>query len=248
MKFIIFFVCLLTCSFSFAFKISPIELNFETKGRGATQTVKVENTTKNKIPVEITAYERVHIDGKEKRVPTNDFYYFPKQMILKPGEKRNIRLTWMGLRDKSDAKKAMKKGNTKIKTEKPYRLEVKQVPVDLKKSESKTGISFLYNYVASLYVKPSKTKASLKVNSYKKSGKNLYKVSIENDGSSHAILSLYNLVAKKSGQESFVVEMKGQGDLVEGVNLLPGEKRSVEIKIEDKLDTPGLNLEFAKRK
>jgi P pilus assembly chaperone PapD len=240
---------LLFCQASYAFKISPIELTFDTKGRGSTQTIKVENTTKNKIPIEIFAFERKHYNGKEKRTSTNDFYFFPKQFILKPGEKRNIRISWMGIRAQGKNAKLnpMKKGKTNITQEKAYRLEVKQVPVNLKKRAAKTGITFLYNYVASLYVKPPKVSADIKPKSFRKVGKNLYMVQIQNVGSAHAILAYYNLVAKKNGKKAFMVPMKGQGGEVEGVNLLPGETRSVKIKVENKLDDVGLSLEFKKR-
>lgn len=249
MKFLICSLILLSFSSAFAFKISPIELNFDTSGRGATQTVKVDNNTKAKIPIEIFAYERNHKNGKETRVHTNDFYFFPKQFILKPGEKRNIRVSWMGLRKKGKRLKLspMVKGKTNITQEKSYRLEIKQVPVNLKKQESKTGITFLYNYVASMYVKPPKVKAALLVKSFRKVGTNLYMVKIANDGTAHAILSYYNLVAKKAGKQAFVVEMKGQGDDVEGANLLPGETRTVKLKVLNRLDAGGLSLEFKKR-
>ncbi len=251
MKFSLFLVFLFSAISitSHAFKISPIEVTFDPKGRGAVQTIKVDNPTASSIPIEIFSYERIHKNGKEKRVATNDFYYFPKQFILKPGEKRNIRISWLGekKKGKKGKNKPMQKGNTNISKEKAYRLEIRQVPVNLKKKATKTGITFLYNYVASLYVKPPKVKPEVKLLSYKRVGKNLYKVNLKNTGSAHAILSFYNLVSRNKGKIEYIVEMKNQSDEVNGVNLLPGETRAVTLKIQNNLGAGGSILEFRKR-
>lgn len=249
MKFFLICLFILSSSISHAFKISPIEVTFDPVGRGAVQTIKVENPTASSIPIEIFAYERSHKNGKEKRTHTNDFYFFPKQFILKPGEKRNIRISWLGERKKGKNVKLspMQKGKTNIKEEKAYRLEIKQVPVNLKKKAAKTGITFLYNYVASLYVRPEKVKEEIKLLSYKRVGKNLYRVNVKNTGSAHAIFSFYNLISKKSGKVQFVEEMKKQSSEINGINLLPGETRSVELKIQNNLDSGGSVLEFKKR-
>jgi fimbrial chaperone protein len=233
-----------------AFKVSPIELNFSNKGPRSVQTILVENTTPDKIPVEIFAYERTHKKGKEKRVKTRDFYFFPRQFILKPGEKRNIRLSWMGLRSKTEPKdktKRLKKGKTNLDSEKAYRLEVRQVPVDLKKAKgNKTGIKFLYNYVASLYVKPDKAKPFLEVYSYKKKNQEKYEFEIQNSGSAHAILAFYDLEAKK-GKSKALIKMLKQESEIQGVNLLPGERRKLTLKVPKEMETGALEFEFKKR-
>lgn len=242
--------CFFWLSESHAFRVSPIELNFDNKGPRAVQTILVENTTKNKIPVEIFAYERSHVRGKEKRVRTRDFYFFPQQFILKPGEKRNIRLSWMGLRSKKEPKdktKRLKKGETNLDYEKAYRLEVRQVPVDLKKNRgNKTGIKFLYNYVASLYVKPAKAKPFLEVYSYKKKNQETYEFEIQNSGSAHAILAFYDLEARQAKNKT-LIEILKQNSEIQGVNLLPGERRKITLKVPKEMDSGKLEFEFKKR-
>lgn len=237
-------------SSSLAFRVSPIELNFSTKGKQSVQTISLENTTDSKIPVEIFAYDRIHKNGKETRVLTRDFYYFPKQFILKPGEKRNIRVSWMGIRDKTppkDKKKMMKKGKTSLVQEKAYRLSLRQVPVDLKRLKSKkTGISFLYNYVASLYVTPPRAKPDLKVLSHKRLKANKVEFEIKNAGGAHAILSSYNLHAL--GKNSMVIDIKKQKDEVQGVNLLAGERRKVIMEVPKTLGKGQVSFEIKKRK
>ncbi|MGH1467904.1 MAG: hypothetical protein ACRBBP_03360, partial [Bdellovibrionales bacterium] len=225
-----FFLISLTAE---AFKVSPIELNFSNKGKSVVQTILVENTTDAKVPVEIFAYDRIHIAGKEKRVRTRDFYYFPKQFILKPGEKRNIRVSWMGIRSKQapkDKKLAMKKGKTSIAQEKAYRLEIKQVPVNLKKNKAKkTGIKFLYNYVASLYVTPPSAKPNFKVLSYRRISPTRVELAVQNVGGAHDIMAQYNL--QTQGDNAMVIDMVKQEDDVRGINLLAGEKRKVVFKV-----------------
>ena len=213
-KYILFSLITFFVSSSFAFKVSPIELNFSTKGKKSVQTISLENTTNAKIPVEIFAYDRTHANGEEKRTLTRDFYYFPKQFILKPGEKRNIRVSWMGVRDKippKDKKKMMQKGKMNLLHEKAYRLSLSQVPVDLKRQKNqKTGIKFLYNYVASLYVTPPNATPNLKVLSHKMVGSDKIEFEIRNVGGAHAILSGYNVHVL--GANPFVMDIKKQKD------------------------------------
>ena len=246
-----FFLSLVLTSVSaWAFKVTPIELNFENKGPRSVQTILVENTTKEKVPVEIFAFERTHANGKEKRVRTRDFYFFPQQFILKPGEKRNIRLSWMGLRSNQEPKdrsQRMRKGVTNIEYEKAYRLVVKQVPVELKKNNaSKTGIKFLYNYVASLYVKPGNVKPELEVYSFRKKNQETFEMEIQNKGGAHAILAFYDIEASK-GENTTLIKMLDQDSEIQGVNLLPGERRKLTLKVPKDIDTGTLEFEFKKR-
>jgi len=235
---------------AWGFKVTPIELNFENKGSRSVQTILVENTTKEKVPVEIFAYERSHANGQEKRVKTRDFYFFPQQFILMPGEKRNIRLSWMGVRsnvEPKDRSKRMKKGKVDIEYEKAYRLVVKQVPVELKKNKaSKTGIKFLYNYVASLYVKPGKVKPSLEVYSFKRKSSSQFEMEIQNKGGAHAILAFYDIEASK-GESKTLIKMLDQDKKIQGVNLLPGERRKVTLKVPRDIDSGALKFDFKKR-
>lgn len=238
----------------YAFKVSPIELEFSPAGASSVQTITVENTTPSKIPVEVSAYNRVHIAGVEKRLPTNDFSYFPKQFILKPGESRNVRITWMGERDALAIKgkgAVMQKGNANIKSEKAYRLEVKQVPVNLKsKKSSKSGIKFLYNYIASLYVKPEGIKPKVEVVSFTKKDQNTFVFDIVNKGGEHALLAQYNLfIYPKGSKKPFIVKMKSQKQDILGVNLLAGEKRKVSLNIpENIMKSKGARFVFSEDK
>lgn len=233
-----------------AFKVSPIELHFSSKGRNTVQTILVENTTEEKVPVEIFAYDRVHVEGKEKRVRTRDFYFFPKQFILNPGEKRNIRLSWMGIRPKkepSDRKLRMQRGNTNITQEKSYRLEVRQVPVDLKKNKArKTGITFLYNYVASLYVTPGRGKPNFQVVSYKRLNSEQIEFDIRNIGTAHDILVHYNVLTKEKKPK--IIEIKNQKDEVQGINLLAGERRKIVLNVPNNLKKGDFKFEIKKKK
>lgn len=250
-----FSLFLFACCFSFnayAFKVSPIELDFAPTGPESVQTIKLENNEKRAIPVEISAFLRVQKDGKEERLPTNDFYFFPKQVILKPGEKRNIRITWMGQRpfskDKAKmAKDSFKSGNKKIKTELAYRLEVKQVPVDLeKKKPTRTGINFIYNYVASLYVRPVGVKPKIVARKIKRLSKDKILAQIQNKGGSHGLLSHYKPLLNVKGLNT-PYDLSDQSNDVRGINLLAGETREVTFKLPPRISTGKMNLVFERR-
>lgn len=234
----------------YAFKVSPIEIEFEPDGTNSTQTIRLENDKDKNIPIEIEVLERLHKNGKEIRKPTKDFSFFPKQLILKPKEKRNIRISWMGERQNIDLSKTKSQqflinGNRRIKTEKAYRLEVKQVPVNLKRKRTETGIDFIYNYIASLYVKPVNSKADLIVTRINRLSNNELVAAVSNRGSSHAILAQYSLYAK-SEKSSDIEILADQVDEVRGINLLPNESRLIKFKLPIKTSSEKLSLKFKK--
>lgn len=235
-----------------AFQVSPIEISFEPKGINSVQTVTLENSEKESVPIEINVFERRHVNGQEVRVPTKDFSFFPTRLVLKSNEKRSIRISWMGERDSIDPKKLEKnqflvEGNRNLKQEKAYRLEVRQVPVNIKRKKKKTGFDFIYNYVASLYVAPVDAKAKIVVKSTKRISRNEMTAQIQNLGTSHAILAEYKVIASMVGVGNNPdTDLGRQAEEVRGVNLLPNETRTIKLQLPENTPSKNLELKFKK--
>ncbi len=208
---------------SWAFRFTPMVSTLAATGPESTQTFQVENNGGEKIALQIEVFHReMDINGKETRKETDEFSVFPQQMVLEPGEKRNIRLTWTG--------------NRQLKEELPYRLVVSQLPVDLKKPEQrKTGanITFLLQYVASVYVSPGSAASKILVDSFKKLSDSKVELVLKNSGTAHRVLKgmrLYSKVDSKAEKTSS--ELKGlKLKDIEAENVLPGHSRRFELEI-----------------
>jgi fimbrial chaperone protein len=201
-------------------------------GPESTQTFVVENNNGEKIALQIETFHRdVDAEGKETRKETDEFSVFPQQMVLEPGEKRNIRLTWTGDRQ--------------IKEELPYRLVVSQLPVDLKKPEQRkvgANITFLLQYVASVYVSPGAAAPRISVDSLKRISDTKAELVLRNSGTAHKVLKGMHLYlrsedesARKSRPELATIKLKD----IEAENVLPGRKRRFEIPVTKDIALPG---------
>ncbi|MFL5813753.1 MAG: fimbria/pilus periplasmic chaperone [Bdellovibrionia bacterium] len=226
---------------SWAFRFSPMVSTLSPIGPEATQTFLVENNNGEKIALQIETFHReVDTYGKETRRETDEFSVFPQQMVLEPGEKRNIRLTWTGDRQ--------------IKEELAYRLVVSQLPVDLKKPEQRkagANITFLLQYVASVYVSPGAAAPKISVESLRRLSDTKAELVLQNSGTAHKVLKGMHLYLKpeegssqKSRPELTALKLKD----IEAENVLPGRKRRFEIPVAKDVALPAtaqkLEVEF----
>src|SRR5690606_11861060 len=100
-----------------AFRMSPMVVQFSPEASKATQVLTLENSTSGKVPVQVEGFTRdLDSHGEEIRTKTEDFIIYPGQLVLLPGEKRNVRVTWAG--SLTDGK------------EQSYRIIASQLPVD----------------------------------------------------------------------------------------------------------------------
>lgn len=222
---------------SYAFRVTPMTAEFDAKGRGATQTFQVDNNGDKEVALEIDALTRkVDIDGKEKREKTKDFMIYPLQLTVKPGEKKNIRVSYVGNEPEKEA---------------PYRLVVRQLPVNLEKKKpgetAQSQINFLFEYVASLYVK-GKTSATAKIElqDLKKEGNSL-SITLKNSGGAHILFKNYNVVLS-DGKEKLELNMSDAAyDTLGGINLLAGDVRRILLPIPQKLKGDKFSVDFKLR-
>jgi fimbrial chaperone protein len=155
-------------------------VEFAPAGPKTTQTFLVENPTKEKIALQVEiANRKISEDGKEDYTQISpDFVIYPEQLSLEPGEKRNIRVTWVG--------------NPKPEQELAYRMIASQLPVSLQKptdrADVKVNLKFILQYVASIYVMPEGVRSDLKVVSAKSLSNGKLELIISNDGLSRQFL------------------------------------------------------------
>lgn len=215
---------------AYALNVSPIELFVDSGNDDLTTSLKLENKTDKSMPVELKQFRRLHQNGKENRVATDDFMIYPPQIILKPKSVQTVRLIWQGVDKKSKV----------IHEEVAYRILIKQVPLDLKVNETKkkkhqSALNILYEYVASVYVQPKKMNADMKIDvvTHNKANRKI-EAHVKNVGNIHLLLSFYDFFAKAKGF-STLVKLTPHSDIA-ATNLLPGEVRKFEFAGAKELD------------
>ena len=210
-----------------AFTVTPMSVTFEPSGPGATQSFQVSNTTADAIAVEVSLATRsMDLNGKETQTQPPEleklFLIFPSQLVLKPGEKRAVRVSYVG---------------SALKTEIAYRLIFEQLPVATEKKEKTNGalIKMLLKYVAAIYVLPPEAKPNLHLKSSarvpgKKGQPDQIELVFENTGAAHRVLSGLRLRIVTTEPEPKTLTLEPDSlPMLEGQNVLAGGTRRFEI-------------------
>ena len=211
-----------TVDSAFAFKFSPIYATLTPDGKGKSAAFDVENNQNAKIAIQFSMVKRTEgLDGTEVNDSAKEsFNIFPEQLIMEPGQKRVVRVTWLG--------------KEKVDKELPFRFMAEQLEIQglEKKKEEKGGqIKILMAYKASLYVEPPNVSPDVVVEDVKvakgEKGTALHLIFF-NRGKKHILLDDPTLDVSFKDQSNKDVSLKIEGaDLapVNGINLLAGNKR-----------------------
>jgi fimbrial chaperone protein len=204
---------------SYAFKLSPMSQSL-TPGDGEQHMLfNVQNKSSSPIAVELTIAQR-NMDewGKERHPEVEDqFIIFPDQMIIKAGQKRTVKVTYLG--DKN------------ISVEKAYRLIAEQLPIEVANQDKKkrTNIKILLKYVAAVYVSPVKGESELELlTSSVDLDAESFVVKVKNKGALHHILNKHHVELNSAGNKVLLEKKALKGMF--GENLLAGKVRNFRIK------------------
>ncbi len=207
------FLTLIFFSYStFAFRLSPLSSQIVLGKNKNTTVYQITNNSEKPMAIQVEIIKRImDIDGGEKtpEVAQGLFSVFPNQLILKKGEKRGIKVTYLG--DKN------------FDLEKSYRFKIEQLPIDFDKSK-KTGIKILMKYMAALYVKKEHFKSKVILLGVKEE-KDHYIIELENQGNSRQLLRKLRL---DIGNGKRFVE-SDQLKNFSGENILAGNKRRFSV-------------------
>lgn len=207
---------LLPSSAAQAFRLVPIEMEFEPSGRNATQIFRVENEGNEPVAIEVRVEKRA-MDRNGEDILTeayDDWVVFPEQIILNPKETQSIRVQYVG--------------NATIATEQPYRLIADQLPVDIGRGPAQGGqVRLLVRYVAALYVMPAGVGPDVQVDTAGPTGgpggAGMLELVLTNRGTSRQVL-LDPVVTLQAGAQSLKLTGEALTGLA-GENLLAGTTR-----------------------
>ncbi|ACI97606.1 molecular chaperone [Rhodospirillum centenum] len=208
-----------------AFRLVPIEMEFEPAGRGATQIFQLQNDNADPVAVEITIKARaMDRDGQDVLTDAgDDWVIFPEQIILQPGESQSVRVQWIGPATPD--------------RELAFRLIAEQLPIDIGRPPARGGqVRLLVNYIASLYVMPAGVRADVGVVSAQEiatpDGRRLELV-LRNGGTTRKPLNEPTLTLKAGGTTVTLTPDRLGG--LNGENMLAGATRRFLLPWPEKL-------------
>ena len=218
-----FLIFCLSISFNAnAFRLEPMVADFTADGDGASHVFRVENESKEKIAVKIQAFVRsIDKKGKETMVPTKDFKIYPDQVTLSASDSRAVRIIYQGAKV--------------LEQELSYRIVASQLPVAFKEDQKKTGIKFLFQFVASVYVTSDKFSPKIEVESATNVSKDSVRLKIVNKGQKHVLLKDVNAELKDSAGKILKLGPENISNW-ESENLLSGTRRTFKIKSSSSFD------------
>jgi len=212
LKLYLILLCALLVTPCFAFKFTPMSLTIIPK-EDRSALITLTNDKETPVPIELSITTReMSADGKEDaNKKTGEFTLFPNQMVLEPGQKRKVKVTWNGLVD--------------LPSELAYRIIAEELPVDLGKAKKeKANIKILIKYVGALYVAPADAKSKVAVDSaITDPQKKTIEIDVSNKGSEHQVLKNLS-ISIKTGKNEY--KLKGDELLgMDGENILAGKSR-----------------------
>lgn len=223
-----FFVALIVTLGSFvgfatpaqAYKLTPMSQVFAPSGSRATRSFEVVNDGKERVALElsITTLERDLDYGEINRNADEHFLVYPAQILLPPGGRQTIRVTWVGDPDP--------------KRELTYRLVVEQLPIEngVKGSAEASGsLRVLTTFRASLYIRPAKAapRVSLEsaglVESKEPGNAGYLALTVKNTGTAQGVLK--NCATTVSSGETTVALPPESLRLLQQGRILAGTRR-----------------------
>lgn len=221
MRFLLLAICLvgLCAGFggeAYALKVSPFKAHLIPAGRDVTSVFRVENHLSEPVAVQMGVMTwDIEPDGREVNKAADDlFVVFPSQMILKPGERRAVRVQWLGEQD--------------VEHERPFRFVAEQVPIALKQTpKGRSGLSFMVRFMAALYITPHKAKSDIQVKRIERLG-NKMRVYLANQGTGHSLVREPELKIILANEKSLILK---EEDLlpIAGENIHAGKVRYFDL-------------------
>jgi len=234
----VFGLVILLVSKGFALSISPVDLEIDWK-KGQGYYTLTNDANSQKI-ISITGKTRdIDLEGNNIYNPTKDLIIYPKQVVLKPKEKRLIRVIW--------------KAKKPLDAEKAFRIVFAEQNVDidfgeedLGKNERRAGISFGIRFEGTVFVQPKKVKTGkVKVVNFEKrkiEGEDYFVVTLQNSSNIHKVIATKDMElevlasAKEAKEEDWrlVSESVLEKHLGTAFVFLQNGKREIRIPCNEK--------------
>lgn len=192
--------------------IAPLSMDMDIKKPISSYTIENKSDEQQTYLVK-TYYRTMDSTGKEINEETKELRIFPGKIILKPEQSKRIKVMYLG-------KKA-------LQDERSYRVVFEPITVG-----EQEGVKFNYKFVTSVYVAPNKAEHNIVAKM------DAGKVSIQNLGNKHGILSNWGLVFNQglSGEVTYkdslpTINMLAKSNIVLPLKpgIAPSQVNSIDI-------------------
>ncbi len=131
-----------------AFQVQPMSYVLEPSGEGSRQTLRIENSFRHAVAIEIEVSRRfMDESGQVSHEPAEeDFLVFPPQTRLEPGAIQAVRVQYIG--------------DPALTETHAYTIAARQVPVRSPESDTAT-VQVVFNMGTAAYVRPRGARAEL---------------------------------------------------------------------------------------
>lgn len=211
-----------------AFSLSPMVASLLPRGPRSTRIFRVRNTGAGRIALQVQVFHaEVDQEGREERIPTDEFAITPRDFVLGPGEGASIRLTW--------------KGQQTPPRELAYRVVVAEVGMASgRPAPRRLGVDLnpLTQYFASVYVRPPGASPHFSMDSFKLLPDGRGELILSNSGTAHCALKGLRLFIKKptEGRSPERYELQTvQLNELRTETLLPGSIRRFVLELPESL-------------
>ncbi len=170
-----------------AFRVTPMVHDLTPVGNGSSVTLRIENTTTERLPVELFAQARtIKKDGSAELSPADDdFLIFPPQMVVEPNTIQSIRVQYIG--------------DPNIEISKGYVVNVAQLPVEFD-PENQSGVQFTFNFGVSINVVPLNAEPNITISESSVKNNAVF-VDVVNSGTAYTRLNNGQWIYRYGGSE-----------------------------------------------
>lgn len=187
---------------AYAMIVQPVVIDLTTAGRGMSQTVTVENTFEQPLPVEmrVESLELTREGVNPTGIDPGELVVFPPQALIQPGQRQSFRVQYVG--------------DPAIAGSKHYFVTAAQLPVQT--DDTQSNVQLLYNFQVLVSVSPDGAKPALSIASAEigtdADGGPVPVITVANASAAHGYLSRGRLRIVQfapTGREVFQREIPG---------------------------------------
>lgn len=219
------FLAVLAIAPAHAYRVQPLSVDLTPATGANAETIRVENTTENRITVEISFTRRiVDANGVETETPADDlFLVLPPQALIEPGATQAFRMQYVGPPPAAGE---------------AFRMLVSQLPVDLPEATG-NQISFLFNFGINVYVQPPQAAGQIVASDVRASGTGMVQMVVENRGNKALSLASGIWKIRNAAGVELEVDKKTFTGMDQSFLIMPGLRRTFSLRAPEGLSLGG---------
>lgn len=197
------------------FTINPMSYTLEPSGDASRQTLRIENTFRYAVAIEIEVSRRSMDEaGQVSHMPAEeDFLIFPPQTRLEPGATQAIRVQYIG--------------DPNLTETRAYTVAARQVPVRAPESDS-ASVQVVFNMGTAAYVRPRGARAEIDpVELQPADDEEFLRAVIHNRGNGHLNLQEARWIVRNGDGVEQQLDRETLQALLQNPVIYPGQSRHV---------------------